>query len=54
MFFRKKKIITLAQQTGCDWDGDLFVYKGYVYFVDISQNYVKRMSKLKTEKEKCV
>lgn len=42
-------IIDQAKKLGCDWDGDVIVYKGQWYYVDILNH---RVTKLKPKKLK--
>ena len=41
--FKKRKIIKLAQNTVCDYDGDMIIFKGHVYYVELYTGYIKHI-----------
>ena len=40
---RKKKIFERARICGRDWDGDIMIYEGTIYYINISNNTLKRI-----------
>lgn len=40
---RKRKVLRLAMEIGCDFDGDLIVYKKVLYYVDMCNGIVSRV-----------
>ena len=40
---RKRKVLSLAMELGCDFDGDLIVYKKSLYYVDMCNGIVSRI-----------
>ena len=40
---RKKKIFERARECGSDWDGDLILYEGIKYYINISTNVLRRV-----------
>lgn len=47
----RDEIIVEAKKLGCDWDGDIIVFKGKYYYVDILNHRVRELKRLK-HKEK--
>lgn len=41
--FKKRKIIKLAQNTVCDYDGDMIIFKGHLYYVEPYTGYIKHI-----------
>ena len=41
--FKKRKIIKSAQNAGCDYDGDMIIFKGHVYYVELYTGYIKHI-----------
>lgn len=41
--FKKRKIIKLAQNAGCDYAGDMIIFKGHLYYVEPHTGYIKRI-----------
>ena len=39
--FKKRKIIKLAQNAGCDYDGCMIIVQGILYYVELYPNYIK-------------
>lgn len=39
----KRFILKAAIKNGCDIDGDLFIYRGKLYYVDILNNIYKKV-----------
>lgn len=42
-YFRKPRIFKLARQSGCDIDGDVIVYNGTKYVINILSNTLIRV-----------
>lgn len=39
--FKKRKIIKLAQNAGCDYDSCMIIVQGILYYVELCSNYIK-------------
>lgn len=42
---KRNRILKLAKKAGCDADGDIFIYRGNVYFVKLSSSTVVKTGK---------
>lgn len=41
--FKKRKIIKLAQNVGCDYDDVAIIFKGHLYYVEPYTGYIKHI-----------
>ena len=41
--FKKRKIIKLAQNAGCDYNGDMIIFEGHLYYVEPYTGYIKHI-----------
>ena len=41
--FKKRKILKSAQNAGCDYDGDMIIFKGHLYYVEPYIGYIKHI-----------
>ena len=41
--FKKRKILKSAQNAGCDYDGDMIIFKGHLYYVELHTGYIKHI-----------
>lgn len=41
--FKKRKIIKLAQNAVVDYDGDVIIFKGHLYYVEPYTGYIKHI-----------
>ena len=41
--FRQKRLFKIVRECGCDFDGDIIIWRGKRYFIDYSKGQMRKI-----------